>query len=316
MDGSAACGSVVGERGAGSSGRKEVRHVRSLALSEACGLVPTRCSEAVTGATNLVINCDTPKGPTCKDPLSVVSVPGMSVCADPVTSRTHLGARESGCRAVWCRSTKEIKGYHRTRGFSSERNEQGFQNSQGAHFLPSLLGVSIYIEFREKRNPTHVGQLFSAKRRRSHTDLFSVEKEDDLPRRRRCLRHFRRRPASRPDRDADAVTGYVRGPKWHLDAGVRPAPVSKVCAKRVGRLADALVRRSHRAAHDAHAEAAYAEADCNDLPGAVRQGGAGGALGDECDAIARDARRRDRPPARRSLKVLMVPPSVKCARRW
>ena len=83
--------------------------------------------------------------------------------------------------------------------FSSERNEQGVQNSQGAHFLPAVLGVSIYIEFREKRNPTHVGQLFSAKRRRSHTDLFSVEKEDDLPRRLRCLRHFRRRPASRPD---------------------------------------------------------------------------------------------------------------------
>ena len=88
--------------------------------------------------------------------------------------------------------------------FSSERNEQGFQNSQGAHFLPAFLGVSIYIEFREKRNPTHVGldgelQLFSAKRGRSHTDLFSVEKEDNLPRRLRCLRHFRRRPASRPD---------------------------------------------------------------------------------------------------------------------
>eukprot|EP00964_Phaeocystis_antarctica_P037592 scaffold21482_cov55-Phaeocystis_antarctica.AAC.3 len=28
----------------------------------------------------------------------------MSVCTDPVTSRTHLGAQESGCRAVWCRS--------------------------------------------------------------------------------------------------------------------------------------------------------------------------------------------------------------------
>ena len=31
-----------------------------------------------------------------------------------------------------------------------------------------------------------------------------------------------------------------------------------------------------------------------------------GGLGDECDAVARDARRRDRPPARRSLEVLVV----------
>ena len=34
----------------------------------------------------------------------------MSVCTDPVTSRTHLGAQESGCRAVWCRSTLNLLG--------------------------------------------------------------------------------------------------------------------------------------------------------------------------------------------------------------
>ena len=73
------------------------------------------------------------------------------------------------------------------------------------HFLLIILYcLSIYFKFGEERNSAHVRldgelQLFSAKRGRSHTDLFSVEKEDDLPRRLRCLRHFRRRPASRPD---------------------------------------------------------------------------------------------------------------------